>query len=132
MQGMKQALDGMSADDMKRMREMLRDINRMLRQRAEGDEPDFDAFKQKWGQILPGRREPRPAARPDRAADGAHAVADGEHVARPAPPAPGDDVEPVPEGRTARGRVAQFAMHLDELGLTRSCAVVTTSAATTS
>jgi len=31
MQGMKQALDGMSADDMKRMREMLRDINRMLR-----------------------------------------------------------------------------------------------------
>ena len=54
MQGMKQALDGMSADDMKRMREMLRDINRMLRQRAEGDEPDFDAFKQKWGQNFPG------------------------------------------------------------------------------
>ena len=54
MQGMKQALDGMSADDMKRMREMLRDINRMLRQRAEGDEPDFDAFKEKWGQNFPG------------------------------------------------------------------------------
>src|SRR5438093_1556402 len=36
------------------MREMMRDLNQMLRQRAEGDEPDFDAFKQKWGQNFPG------------------------------------------------------------------------------
>src|SRR5439155_1164995 len=54
MQGMKQSLEGMSPDDLKRMREMMRDLNRMLRQRAEGDEPDFDAFKAKWGQSFPG------------------------------------------------------------------------------
>src|SRR6516225_6299361 len=50
MQGMKQSLQNMSPEDLKRMREMMRDLNQMLRQRAEGDEPDFDAFKQKWGQ----------------------------------------------------------------------------------
>jgi len=49
MQNMKQSLQNMSADDIRRMREMLRDLNQMLRQRAEGDEPDFDAFKQKGG-----------------------------------------------------------------------------------
>ena len=54
MQGMKQSLEGMSADDLKRMREMMRDLNRMLRQRADGEEPDFDAFKAKWGQNFPG------------------------------------------------------------------------------
>jgi uncharacterized protein with von Willebrand factor type A (vWA) domain len=54
MQGMKQSLDALSADDLKRMREMLRDLNRMLRQRADGDEPDFDAFKAKWGDQFPG------------------------------------------------------------------------------
>ncbi len=54
MQGMKQSLQNMSADDLKRMREMMRDLNQMLRQRAEGDEPDFDAFKAKWGQNFPG------------------------------------------------------------------------------
>src|SRR5258705_318423 len=45
MQGMKQSLQNMSADDLKRMREMMRDLNQMLRQRAEGDEPDFEAMK---------------------------------------------------------------------------------------
>src|SRR5262245_53732851 len=54
MQNMKQSLQNMSADDIRRMREMLRDLNQMLRQRAEGDEPDFEAFKQKWGQNFPG------------------------------------------------------------------------------
>src|SRR6266581_3129691 len=54
MQGMKQSLQNMSPDDLRRMREMMRDLNQMLRQRAEGDEPDFDAFKQKWGQNFPG------------------------------------------------------------------------------
>jgi len=54
MQGMKQSLEGLSAEDLKRMREMMRDLNRMLRERAEGDEPDFEAFKAKWGQNFPG------------------------------------------------------------------------------
>ncbi|MBI2161921.1 MAG: VWA domain-containing protein [Candidatus Rokubacteria bacterium] len=52
--GMKQALEGMSPQDLQRMREMLRDLNRMLRDHAEGREPDFERFKQKWGQHFPG------------------------------------------------------------------------------
>src|SRR5437879_8700602 len=49
MQGMKQSLGNMSPQDLKRLREMLQDLNRMLAQRANGEEPDFEAFKQKWG-----------------------------------------------------------------------------------
>ncbi|MBI3826934.1 MAG: VWA domain-containing protein [Candidatus Rokubacteria bacterium] len=51
---MQQAIGNMTPEDMARMREMLRDLNRMLRERAEGREPDFEAFKQKWGQHFPG------------------------------------------------------------------------------
>ncbi|HSB43101.1 MAG TPA: VWA domain-containing protein, partial [Methylomirabilota bacterium] len=51
---MQKALGNMTPQDFERMREMLRDLNRMLQERAEGREPDFEAFKQKWGQNFPG------------------------------------------------------------------------------
>jgi uncharacterized protein with von Willebrand factor type A (vWA) domain len=51
---MQKALQGMSPQDMRRLREMLQDLNRMLRERAEGGEPDFQAFKDKWGDAFPG------------------------------------------------------------------------------
>ena len=54
LQGMKQTLEGMTPHDMQRLREMLRDLNRMLREKAEGGEPDFQSFKDKWGQNFPG------------------------------------------------------------------------------
>jgi uncharacterized protein with von Willebrand factor type A (vWA) domain len=54
MQGMKNALGNLTPEDLKRMREMLQDLNRMLRERAEGGEPDFEKFKQKWGSQFPG------------------------------------------------------------------------------
>lgn len=54
MQGMQSALKNMRPEDIARLREMLQDLNRMLRERAEGGEPDFEAFKQKWGQQFPG------------------------------------------------------------------------------
>jgi uncharacterized protein with von Willebrand factor type A (vWA) domain len=54
MQGMQQALQGMTPQDLARMREMLRDLNRMMRDAADGREPDFDSFKQKWGDQFPG------------------------------------------------------------------------------
>src|SRR5262250_1304590 len=54
MQGMQQGLQNLTADDLRRLREMMRDLNRMLRERAEGGEPDFQAFKDKWGQHFPG------------------------------------------------------------------------------
>jgi uncharacterized protein with von Willebrand factor type A (vWA) domain len=54
MQGMKQALSGMTPQDMQRMREMLRDLNRMLQEKLDGGEPDFQSFKDKWGESFPG------------------------------------------------------------------------------
>src|SRR5213594_2240845 len=54
LKGMQQALQGMTPEDLRRLRELLQDLNRMLRQRAEGEEPDFQAFKDKWGQFFPG------------------------------------------------------------------------------
>ena len=54
MQGMQNALQNMTPEDLRRMREMIQDLNRMLAQRANGEEPDFDAFKQKWGDVFPG------------------------------------------------------------------------------
>src|SRR5262245_60468367 len=54
MQGMQQALQNMSPQDMQRLREMIQDLNRMLRERADGEEPDFQAFKDKWGENFPG------------------------------------------------------------------------------
>ena len=53
-QGMQQALQGLGPEDTKRMREMMRDLNRMLRQRLEGEEPDFRAFMDTWGAHFPG------------------------------------------------------------------------------
>jgi uncharacterized protein with von Willebrand factor type A (vWA) domain len=54
MQNMKNALGTMTPEDLRRMREMIQDLNRMLREKAEGGQPDFDAFKQKWGDQFPG------------------------------------------------------------------------------
>jgi uncharacterized protein with von Willebrand factor type A (vWA) domain len=54
MQGLRQTMQNMSAEDRRRLREMLQDLNRMLAQRADGEEPDFEAFKRKWGDFFPG------------------------------------------------------------------------------
>ena len=54
MQGMQNALSSMTPQDLRRMREMIQDLNRMLAQKAGGEEPDFDSFKQKWGEHFPG------------------------------------------------------------------------------
>jgi uncharacterized protein with von Willebrand factor type A (vWA) domain len=54
MQGMQNALQNMTPEDLRRMREMIQDLNRMLAQKASGEEPDFGAFKAKWGDQFPG------------------------------------------------------------------------------
>ena len=51
-QGMQQAIQNMSPEDLARMREMVRELNQMLRDRAEGKEPDFDSFMQKYGDFF--------------------------------------------------------------------------------
>lgn len=53
-QGMQQALSNMTPEDLTRMREMVRALNQMLRQRAQGEEPDFDSFMQQYGDFFPG------------------------------------------------------------------------------
>lgn len=53
-QGMQQAIQNMTPEELARMREMVRELNRMLRERAEGGEPDFDSFMQKYGDYFPG------------------------------------------------------------------------------
>ncbi len=52
--GMQQSLQNMTPEDIANMREMIRDLNKMLRDRQEGNEPDFDSFMQKHGQYFPG------------------------------------------------------------------------------
>ena len=53
-QGMQQSLQNMTPEDLAKLREMIRDLNKMLRERQEGLEPDFDAFMQKHGEYFPG------------------------------------------------------------------------------
>ena len=53
-QGMQQSLQNMTPEDMAKLREMIRDLNQMLRDRQEGREPDFDSFMQKHGEYFPG------------------------------------------------------------------------------
>src|SRR5437588_1710577 len=53
-QGMQQSLQNMSPEDIAKMREMIRDLNKMLREKQEGREPDFDSFMQKHGEYFPG------------------------------------------------------------------------------
>ena len=89
-QGMQQALSNMSPEDLARMREMVRELNQMLRERAEGNEPDFDSFMQKYGDFFPGVNSLDDLVEQMAAAAGADAGAHGEHVAGAAPAASGD------------------------------------------
>ncbi len=42
----------MSPEDMARMKEMLRDLNKMLSEKMAGGEPDFDGFMEKYGDLF--------------------------------------------------------------------------------
>jgi uncharacterized protein with von Willebrand factor type A (vWA) domain len=53
-QGMKQSIQSMTQQDVGRVREMVRDLNKMLEARARGQNPDFDSFMQKHGDFFPG------------------------------------------------------------------------------
>jgi uncharacterized protein with von Willebrand factor type A (vWA) domain len=53
-QGMQQALQSMTPQDMRAVKDMLKDLNQMLEDKARGGEPDFSGFMDKWGQFFPG------------------------------------------------------------------------------
>jgi uncharacterized protein with von Willebrand factor type A (vWA) domain len=59
---MQRSLQNMSQGDMQAMREMVRDLNQLMRQKLEGVPPEqvqasYDQFKQKWGQLFPNAPE---------------------------------------------------------------------------
>ena len=51
-QGMKDAIQNMSPEDMRGMQEMIQALNQMLRDRAMGDDPDFEGFMEQYGQYF--------------------------------------------------------------------------------
>ena len=51
-QGMKDAIEGMSPEDMQRMQEMIQALNQMLHDRARGEDPDFEGFMEQYGQFF--------------------------------------------------------------------------------
>ena len=51
-QQMQQQIQNMSPEDMAATREMMRDLNQMMRDKLSGREPDFDGFMDKWGQMF--------------------------------------------------------------------------------
>ena len=51
-QGMKDAIENMSAEDMQRMQEMVQALNQMFQDRAVGEDPDFEGFMEQYGQFF--------------------------------------------------------------------------------
>ena len=52
-QGMRQGLQNVTPEDVRRTNEMLRELNEMLRERQEGGNPDFQNFMQRFGDFFP-------------------------------------------------------------------------------
>ncbi len=50
---MSEAMSNPSPEDLARMKDMMAELNRMLEQRASGEEPDFDAFMEEYGDFFP-------------------------------------------------------------------------------
>jgi uncharacterized protein with von Willebrand factor type A (vWA) domain len=52
-QGLKQGIQRMTKQDLSEVREMVRELNKMLEQRAQGLEPDFKSFMNRFGHMFP-------------------------------------------------------------------------------
>ena len=52
-QGLKGSIQEMQGQDLSRVRDMVRDLNKMLEQRMEGRTPDFNGFMEKYGDMFP-------------------------------------------------------------------------------
>ena len=51
-QDMSQMMSDMSPEDMEQTREMMRDLNEMLERQRRGEDPRFDEFMDKWGDMF--------------------------------------------------------------------------------
>ena len=52
-QGMKGSIEQMQGQDLTRVRDMVRELNKMLEQRMEGRSPDFNGFMERYGDMFP-------------------------------------------------------------------------------
>ncbi|MBI2940984.1 MAG: VWA domain-containing protein [Chloroflexi bacterium] len=52
-EGLRQQVESLRPEDLRRLREMVRDLNQMLQEKARGGNPNFQAFMQKHGQFFP-------------------------------------------------------------------------------
>jgi uncharacterized protein with von Willebrand factor type A (vWA) domain len=52
-QGMKGSIQQMQGQDLSRVRDMVRELNKMLEQRMEGRTPDFNGFMERFGDMFP-------------------------------------------------------------------------------
>jgi uncharacterized protein with von Willebrand factor type A (vWA) domain len=52
-QGMKGSIQQMQGQDLTRVRDMVRELNKMLEQRMEGRTPDFNGFMERFGDMFP-------------------------------------------------------------------------------
>ena len=52
-EGMQQALESMTPEALRQSQQMIHDLNELLRQRLNGQEPDFRSFMDKWGASFP-------------------------------------------------------------------------------
>ncbi len=54
---MAQGMENITPEDMARMKDMMAELNRMLEQRANGEEPDFEKFMEDYGDFFPNNPE---------------------------------------------------------------------------
>lgn len=53
-QGLQQAIQSMTPEDLQRIRDMVRELNRMLQEKMRGGQPNFQQFMEQYGQYFPG------------------------------------------------------------------------------
>ncbi|MCX6024254.1 MAG: VWA domain-containing protein, partial [Chloroflexi bacterium] len=51
---MKQGMENMTPEQMQRMQDMLKQLNRMMKDKLQGKEPNFEQFKEQFGDMFPG------------------------------------------------------------------------------
>jgi uncharacterized protein with von Willebrand factor type A (vWA) domain len=49
---MKRSIEQMTPEQLAQTRQMMRDLNQMMRDKLSGEEPDFDGFMDKWGDMF--------------------------------------------------------------------------------
>ena len=59
-QDMKQQLQDMSPQDMEGIKNMIQALNQMLRDRAMGEDPDFEGFMEQYGEYFDPNRPRKP------------------------------------------------------------------------